>query len=649
MSTRKTAFLKSVSFAGFLICVLVCAGIIWARNAGVFQSTELAAYDYYVQFQPGVSSADDRIVLVTISERDIAQLGSWPLNDGLLAQLVRNLLAHGPRVVGLDLFRNIEVPPGSEALRELFSEDIPVVTIMKFGDKKSPGVPRPYMVREDARVGFGDSLIDPGGVTRRGLLFMDDGHESYTAFNLLLTLAYLEKEGIGARPDAADPGLMRLGGTTFVPLEPNAGGYIDADTNGYQFLLSFSSAKAGFPSISLTDALAGNIPDELVRDKVVVVGATAESLRDFFSIPISKSSEEGQRIYGIELHATTISQLLHSALDGQAPMRSWSDSGEYGWIVLWGLMGYVIGLKVTSFRRFTLCLFVFPVVLAGVTFLLFRQGFWLPVAPPVFAFFLSADFYRLYLLSVEKRQRALLMRLFESHVSKDIAKAIWAQREQFVSEGLPRPQQLIATVLFTDLKGFTTISENFGDPGMLMDWLNEYMESMTTEVLGHGGVINKYIGDAIMAVFGVPVARADEAQISEDAVSAIRCAMKMGERLEVLNAKWEAQNRPTVKMRVGIHTGPLVVGCIGSRQRLEYTVIGDTVNVASRLESLNKDFDPENVCRILIGESTLRYSGDNFNIKALGALALKGKGRQLPVYQVLGDRAGVQNRLRASQ
>ncbi|MCE5336365.1 MAG: adenylate/guanylate cyclase domain-containing protein [Desulfobacteraceae bacterium] len=637
MSARKRNFYKTDAFAGLLLCVLVCAGIVWARAAGVFQATELAVYDYYIRYQPCVSAADNRITLLTISERDIQKLGSWPLNDGLLAQLVKNLLAHQPRIIGLDIFRNIEVPPGSEDLMKLFSEAIPVVTIMKFADKLSPGVPRPYVVRDGGLVGFGDSLIDPGGITRRGLLFMDDGKESYTAFNLLLALAYLQKEGIGAQPDPETPGLMKLGKTTFVPLSRDAGAYINADTNGYQYLLDFSSAKPGFPSISLSDALADRIPDELVRDKIIVVGATAESLRDFFSIPIERSSEEGQRIYGIELHATTISQLLRSAIDGQKPMRYWSERVEIGWTVFWGLMGFLVCLRVASFRKFSVCLVVFPAALAGITFFAFRLSFWLPVIPPALAFVMSADFFRLYQLSVEKRQRALLMRLFESHVSKDIAKAIWAQREQFVSEGLPRPQQLIATVLFTDLKGFTTISEQFGDPGKLMDWLNEYMEAMTNHVLSHGGVINKYIGDAVMAVFGVPVARSNEEQISRDAVNAILCAKKMGAQLEELNARWKGQNRPTVKMRVGIHTGPLVVGCIGSRQRLEYTVIGDTVNVASRLEGINKDYDSENICRILIGESTLRYSGDRFRIRPLGELSLKGKGKSLPVFQVLRD------------
>ncbi len=637
MALPKINFLKSDALVGLLICMLVCAGVVLVRKAGLLESTEFAAYDLYLRYQPRISYPEDRILLVSISESDIRRLGRWPINDWQLTQLIKSLLAHGPRVVGVDIFRNIEVPPGSDKLRELFSRDIPVVTVMKFGDKISPGVAGPYMVKDGSRTGFGDALIDTGGITRRALLFMDDGQESRSSFAFLLASSYLKKEGIVAQSDLIDPQMLKLGKSTFVPLETDSGGYINIDDKGYQFLLDFTSAKAGFKSISLSDAMAGNFADDAVRDKVVIIGAMAESLRDFFFMPISRSPEEGQRISGIELHAITVTQLLRSALNGEKPIEYFSERMESVWIFFWGLLGFGLGLRIHSFRQFALCLALFPALLAGLTFIYFGRGLWLAVTPPIFAFLLSADSVRLYLLSVEKRQRALLMRLFEKHVSTDIAKTIWAQREQFVKEGVPHPQQLIATVLFTDMQGFTTISEKLADAGKVMDWLNEYMEAMTTEVLNHGGVVDKYIGDALMAVFGVPVARVDQAEIARDAVNAIECAITMGRRLEDLNLKWEKEGRPTVKMRVGIYTGPLVVGCIGSKQRLEYTVIGDTVNIASRLEGVRREFETENTCRILIGESTFGYSGGLFEVRSLGSIQLKGKGGTVAAYQVLGS------------
>ncbi|MGA2027455.1 MAG: adenylate/guanylate cyclase domain-containing protein [Syntrophobacteraceae bacterium] len=629
-------FLKSNAIIGLVICALVCAGVWLARRAGALESSEFAVYGCYLQRQSPMSIPDNRIVLVTISESDISQLKSWPLNDGLFAKMIENLLAHGPRVVGVDIFRNIEVPPGSDKLKELFSKDIPVVSVMKFGDEISPGVDAPFMVKDNSLVGFGDALVDSGGITRRGLLFMDNGKVSSSSFSLLLATVYLQEEGIRALPDPANPQLMKLGKTTFAPLESDAGAYVGMDSRGYQFLLNFAGIKAGFASIPLCQVLAGNFADEAVRGKIVIIGATAESLRDFFFVPFTRSAEQGQRVWGVELRATVVSQLLHAAIEGQEPMGYWPERAGLGWTIMWGLIGYLICLKVPSFRRFAILLLLLPVLLAGITFLMFIDGVWVPVIPPFLAFAASADFFRLYLLSVERRQRAQLMRLFESCVSKDIAKTIWSQRQQFMEGGLPRPQNLTATVLFTDLQGFSTISERFGDPGHLMNWLNEYMEAMTCTVTDNGGVINKYIGDAVMAIFGVPVARTDEKGISEDAVNAVRCAMEMGNRLEDLNIRWEDQQRPTVRMRVGIFTGPLVVGCIGSKHRLEYTVTGDSVNVASRLESFDKTLDAGNTCRILIGKSTWEYARKQFMCRGLGEGMLKGKDQRIEIYQVLG-------------
>ena len=629
-------FLKSNSFAGLAICIVVCLCVFVVRRAGGLESSELAVYDFHMRQSPRISIPDNRIVLVTISERDISELKSWPLNDGLFAKMIENLLAHAPRVIGIDIFRNIAVPPGTDRLKTLFSKDIPVVSVMKAGDKTSPGVGAPFMVEDQGMVGFSDTMVDPGGVARRGLLFMDNGKVSSSSFALLLALVYLQKQGIGALPDPANPQLMRLGRTTFAPLETNTGAYVDMDSGGFQFLLNFSGIKAGFESIPLHRVLAGNIPDKTVRDKIVIVGATAESLRDFFFMPIQRSAEQGRKVWGMELHASVVSQLLHAAIDGRKPMACWSSRVQSLWMVLWGVLGYLVCLKFASFRYFIFMIVLFPALLASTAFLMFLDGLWAPVVAPLAAFLGAADFFRLYLLSVEKRQRTLLMKLFESCVSKDIAKTIWSQRQQFVEEGLPRPQNLIATVLFTDLQGFTAISEQFGEPGSLMSWLNDYMEVMSSCVFKNFGIVNKYIGDAVMAVFGVPVAHTGEEEIAGDAVNAVRCAVEMGDRLKELNSQWEGQGLTGVRMRVGIFTGPLVVGCMGSKHRLEYTVIGDTVNVASRLESFDKKLDESNICRVLIGKSTWEYARKQFHCRDLGAMSLKGKNQRIEVYQVLG-------------
>jgi adenylate cyclase len=220
-----------------------------------------------------------------------------------------------------------------------------------------------------------------------------------------------------------------------------------------------------------------------------------------------------------------------------------------------------------------------------------------------------------------------------------VAEIIWQQRAQLLDGGRLRSENLTATVLFTDLMGFTTVAET-RDPQAVMDWLNAYMEAMAQQVIDHGGVIDKYIGDSIMALFGVPLARKTEAEISQDAVNAVNCALAMERTLKQLNSRWREQQLPTIGMRIGIFTGPLVAGSLGSVHRLEYTVIGDTVNIASRLEGFDKDlFAPDgtgSLCRIIIGEATLHRLGHQFETQRIGEASLKGKNQKITVYSVLG-------------
>jgi adenylate cyclase len=219
-----------------------------------------------------------------------------------------------------------------------------------------------------------------------------------------------------------------------------------------------------------------------------------------------------------------------------------------------------------------------------------------------------------------------------------VADGIWRDREQFLDGHRPRPQQLTATVLFTDLVGFTSVSEKL-PPEKLMDWLNECMEPMASLVSVHGGVIEQYSGDAIVAVFGVPIARKNEAEINQDAVNAVSCALAMETVLRNLNRRWLEQNRPTTAMRIGIYTGPMVAGSLGGADRLEYVVIGDTVNIASRLESFDKDLFARSLagpCRVLIGEATLSRLGQQFVTEKVGQVSLKGKEEKIHVYRVVG-------------
>jgi class 3 adenylate cyclase len=241
--------------------------------------------------------------------------------------------------------------------------------------------------------------------------------------------------------------------------------------------------------------------------------------------------------------------------------------------------------------------------------------------------------------SREKGQKAVLMQLFSKHVSPQVAESLWEQREQFLEGGRPKSQSMVVTAMFTDLQGFSTLSEK-QIPEVLMGWLNTYLDMMTTTVMEHGGVVDDFFGDGMKINFGVPIPRETEDEIRQDAVNAVKCALAMEARMIDLNKKMAAEGQQPLRMRVGIYTGPVVAGSLGSAERMKYTTLGDTVNTAARLESYDKELVlPElegRPCRILIGESTFRYVEGRFVVKKVGELSLKGKAQTIGAYCVLG-------------
>jgi len=242
--------------------------------------------------------------------------------------------------------------------------------------------------------------------------------------------------------------------------------------------------------------------------------------------------------------------------------------------------------------------------------------------------------------SREKGQKAVLMQLFSKHVSPQVAESLWEQREQFLEGGRPKSQSMIVTAMFTDLQGFSTVSEK-QTPEVLMDWLNAYLEMMTTTVMEHGGVVDDFFGDGVKINFGVPIPREKEEDIREDAIHAVTCALAMEKRMVALNDAMAVQGQQPLRMRIGIHTGPVVAGSLGSAERMKYTTIGDTVNTAARLESFDKDLAIPEVgnrpCRILISEATLKRVKDWVEVKKVGELSLKGKAERIEAYCVLAE------------
>lgn len=556
------------------------------------------------------------------------------MTDATMARTLATLLKYKPRAIGLDVFRDISVPPGSEKLESILLENQNIIVVTKFGDE---GVQPPPILKNTEQVGFNDVIVDPGGIVRRGLLFLDDGEKVFYSFALRLALLSLRAEGIVPRPDASSPHHLRLGQTTIPPFEESDGGYIHADARGYQFFLDFKDARGSFPTYSLKSLLSEEIEKAALKDKVVLVGFMAESVKDFFYTPRSRSFRAAQQVQGVTLHANIVSQLLRHAIDGSSPMKTLKQRQEAFWILLWAVMGSATGLLIGSLWRFFIVGLSGLIILFFSSFLAFFQGWWIPLVPPAAVWLISAASITAYVSNLEKRQREILMGLFSKHVSPEVAESIWRQRDQFLNDGRPRSQELMVTVLFSDLRGFTSVSERM-DPQPLIDWLNTYMDSMTQLIMDNGGVVDDYAGDSIKANFGVPLPRTSQAEIGRDAINAANCALAMENEILRLNSLWQEQRLPDVGIRIGIFTGPVVAGALGSSQRLKYTTVGDTVNTAARLESYDKDFARESLCRILVGESTLRYLGNQFKTRLVGEVVLKGKDQKITIYQIFGGK-----------
>jgi adenylate cyclase len=234
------------------------------------------------------------------------------------------------------------------------------------------------------------------------------------------------------------------------------------------------------------------------------------------------------------------------------------------------------------------------------------------------------------------QQQQIVMKLLGQNAAPEIANALWENRDRLLKDGKLPGQKLTATMLFTDLKDFSTISEQM-PPEALLEWLNEYLDVLSQVVQDHQGIINKFTGDGIMAAFGVPLPRQSNTDIARDARNAVASGLAMADRLQDLNRDWQKRGLPVIQMRVGIFTGEVVAGSLGGKERQEYGIIGDSVNIASRLESCEKDRQ-SSICRVLIAHETLVHIQDEFFVEHWGPLALKGKQQTVDVYRVVAPR-----------
>ncbi|MDH5711141.1 MAG: adenylate/guanylate cyclase domain-containing protein [Gammaproteobacteria bacterium] len=621
-----------------LIASLIVIGL---RGTGIFQFVELANYDIYLRLKEQQTVIEPRVILVQTVETDIQALGEWPLTDARLTEMFEKLLAHDPRAIGVDLYRDIPVPPGSEELNSLLTNESRIVIIEKFGEDSSKHVAGPEVLRGTEQIGFADVPVDDDGVVRRALLFLDDGENFSVSLALRLSMLYLAKEGITPQQGEPNPEHIRLGPVTLKPFEANDAVYVNADARGYQYLLDYYGGSAErFKTYSLVEVLEGRIEPDLIKDSVIIVGVNAESVKDEFLTPFDRFTRRGQATAGIAIHGYEVSQLIRAALKGDTPVQFLSNIYENLWILLWGVVAALVGLFIRSGLRLSLFMITGLLLLLVTSSFAFYNHWWLPVVPVAVAWLTSAGLVTAFLSGHEKQEKKYLMDLFSKNVSAEVADEMWKHRSNFLKGGRLEPSTMTVTVLFSDLANFTPVAERLS-PTELMDWLNNYMETMTGLVIKHGGVVDDYYGDAIKVNFGVPVPRTSAKEIQQDAINAIRCALAMRREMEQLNASYAEDNIPPIKMRMGLATGSVVAGCLGSAERMKYTTIGDVINTAARLESYGKEIPEEFIdpyCQIMVAASTVEQLPDDFNFEAVGTLQLKGKSQGVDVFALMGKK-----------
>lgn len=626
---------------------------------GALQSAELAVADR-IGRTPRASSAlaPPAVVLVSLGEEEFDRFG-YPLPDSVLARALVAIEAAGASAIGVDLYRS---PPASDDLDasagrarlakvvresprivmpELLSAPhssssavAPSVGSLETSDTR--GLSAPDFVPAE-RVGFVNLLVDPGHIVRRGYLYAwDDAGEAHVSFALRLATLHLARLGIVVGPDPADSDAITIGGTPLPPLAPDFGPYVDLDAGGYQIPLDFARPLAAFEAIPLADVLKGATPEGAFRDRVVVVGTDAPSVKDDFDSPGSTASVTGHR-----LHAQLVDQLIRAGLDGARPPESFPTTAELAFVFGFGLLAIATATLVGRVGVLV------PALVAGLTvpFVLayfgFARGLVLPSVEPALAWSASGGLALALRLRAEARAQRQLSSLFQRFSSSAVADALWRERHTILERGRPRPRRVVLTSLIADLEGFTSAAEKL-EPEALLGWIDGYLAAMTQVIEAHGGHVDDFAGDGIKANFGVPIPSEEAEGQARDARQAVAAAIAMGRALADCHRDWAARGLPVARQRIGIFTGPAVVGAVGSDARLKYTSVGDTINVAARLESLplpepGPGSRPAGLQRILIGESTRVRIGDAFEVEDIGLHGVKGRSEPLRIFRVSGS------------
>ncbi len=612
---------------GVFIALLISASVIALKSNAFLQAFELWVFDRYLPYRVQASSSPP-IVLVTITETDIQRFGH-PLDDATMAQALSKILHYKPAVIGVDIYRDLP-SRGRPEFIQLLAEHSNIFLIEKrLGEQVLlPDDLLPVVVS-----GFSDLVPDHDGVIRRALLmYWDDQQQAHLSLAMSLALSWLNQAAIVQSADPDTAGGFRLGNTAISRFEQQHGGYARVDDGGYQLLMDYAYGNQSFEHITLSALFDEQAELSRLSNNIVILGSTSSSVQDSHETPFSAVDNTPR--YGIEIHAHIVDQLVRSGQNLARAFRFISEWQEHLLIATLCLCGAFMGVYYRSIPQMTMTLMCWLAALFGLPFALFIYGLWLPVIALSLAWLSSFFTGSIYCGYMENREKKMVMMLFGKYVTEKVAMDLWQKRDLFLHGGRPKPVKLTATILITDFKNFTTAVESM-PPEQVLIWLNRYMSAMTEIIEAHGGMVEDYAGDGIKACFGVPLPRSED-EIIEDADNAAQCALAMGKKFVELNQSFTADEIKLNKLRLGICSGQVTAGSIGSDHRMSYTTIGDTVNVAARLENFDKEgFDQEqDAYRVLIDDSTKQMLSHRFNCQLMGEYYLKGRTKISKIYRI---------------
>ena len=658
------------------------------------QSVELSSLDMRFGMR-GARAHDDRIVIVGIDERTLQKVASFPLPRKTYATLIDRLSSAGARVVAFDAtFPTPETNGGREALERLQAElgpSAPPSVLAKIKALESAGDPDAVFADSMKRAGnviLGHLFLDPAAAKNADPKLEEDYFnivwaqafpqvykvKSKDGRDFDMGQAWVDNGGKVAAGAEANIKILAESAASygFIDINPDSDGTLrhallikryrdqdyfpslalqvvrlyenisDQDIAAYiaqdgleriQFgrhtlrqardgsaLINYTGPYGTYQHYSMWDVMSGAVPPGALKDKIVLVGATALALGDLRNTPY----EGGAQAYmGVEVHANIIDNILHSEDKGRAFLtRGFREEiTDLAFILLFGLaFGYLFSSVKPLWSTITLLL-----ALAGFAWFVYfsfaREGRWLSFVIP--AATLAANYAAItsYRMIFEERAKRTIRKSFSQVVPPGIIALIEKDPDKYLRPG---GEMMELTVLFSDIRGFTTLSEGLS-PDELVLLLNEYLATMTDTLFSTYGTLDKYIGDAIMGFWGAPVPLADHA------FRACSSALRMVAELAKLNAKWATEGRPPIAIGIGLNTGEVNFCRMGYAKRLSWTVMGDNVNLASRLEGITKQYQ----IQIVISENTYHAVAGKFVCRELDKIKVKGKHHPVTIYEML--------------